>query len=272
MILIGERLNSSRPLIRQALATRNEEFLLEEAFRQKKAGADFLDVNLSALPEHELDFIQWLVPLLQEKVDLPLSLDSPNPKAIEVGLSLHHGRALLNSISLERARWEALLPLVKKYKPFVVALCLDEAGLPCSPAATLTLAERIARNLAQNEIDPSDVFLDPLVRPIGVDYKAGRLFLQSLRLIKQTLPSFRTVAGISNVSFGLPCRSLINRTLLALAVEAGLDAAIIDPCDQEVMATLRAAEALSGQDINLKNYLRYARAQKAQKKESSSGD
>jgi len=210
--------------------------------------------------------LRWAVPLLQERVDLPLAIDSPHPLAIEVGLSLHRGRAFLNSLSLEKNRWEELLPIIKEYRPLIVALCLDEAGLPSTPEETLQLAQRISTKLEKEGLDPADVFLDPLVRPLGVDYKAGTLFLLSLRLIKQELPAFRTIAGISNISFGLPLRSLLNRSLLSLAVEVGLDAAIIDPCDSEMTASLKASEALCGRDINLKAYLSYARERKRTQK------
>jgi cobalamin-dependent methionine synthase I len=262
MIIVGERLNSSRVSVRQALEKKDENFLVNEALKQKQAGADILDLNVSALPEKEIELLKWAVPLLQERVDLPLAIDSPHPSAIEVGLSLHRGRALLNSLSLEKNRWEALFPIIKEYRPLIVALCLDETGLPSTPEEALRLAQRISTKLEKEGVDPADVFLDPLVRPLGVDYRAGTLFLLSLRLIKQKLPAFRTIAGISNISFGLPLRSLLNRTLLSLAAEAGLEAAIIDPCDPEVTASLKAAEALCGRDINLKAYLSYARAKK----------
>ncbi len=267
MIIIGERLNSSRLPVREALEKKDASFLLEEARRQKTAGADFLDLNASALPDQEVELLKWAVPLIQEKTDLPLAIDSPHHEAIETGLSVHQGRAVLNSLTLEKTKWPRLIPLVKKYKPLIIALCLGESGLPQTPQEALEAALKMAHSLEKEGINPADVFLDPLVRPIGVDYRAGLLFIQSLRAIKARLPQYRTVAGISNVSFGLPRRSLLNRTLLALAVEAGLDAAIIDPCDHEVMGSLRAAEALLGKDPNLKGYLRFIRQKAEGKKE-----
>lgn len=269
MIIIGERLNSSRLPVRVALEKRDEFFLLEEARRQKKAGADFLDLNVSALPGQQIELLKWAVPLIQEKTDLPLAIDSPHHEAIEVGLSLHQGRAVLNSLTLEKTKWSMLIPLIKKYKPLIIALCLGESGLPRTPQEALDFALKMAHSLEKEGINPADVFLDPLVKPVGVDHRAGLLFIQSLRAIKTKLPHYRTVAGISNVSFGLPRRSVLNRTLLALAVEAGLDAAIIDPCDHEVMASLRAAEALTGKDPNLRSYLRFIRQKNEEKKEKN---
>lgn len=269
MIIIGERLNSSRLPVREALEKRDLSFLLEEALRQKMAGADFLDLNAAALADQEIDLLKWAIPLIQEKTDLPLAIDSPHPEALEAGLGLHRGRAVLNSLTLEKTKWPKLIPLIKKYKPLIIALCLGESGLPQTPQQALDFALKMADCLEKEGISPADVFLDPLVRPIGVDYRAGLLFIQSLRLIRDKLPDYRTVAGISNVSFGLPRRSLLNRTLLAMAVEAGLEAALIDPCDHEVMASLRAAEALAGKDPHLKGYLRFIRQKTPGKKEKT---
>jgi len=264
MIIIGERLNSSRKAIRIALENRDEDFLIKEALNQVRAGAHYLDVNVSALAEKEIELLKWLVPLIQSRTDLPLSIDSPNPEALAAGLTVHRGRPFLNSLTLEKNRWTALIPLIKEYKPLVIALCLDESGLPDSPEKTLELAQKIREGLEREGIDLDSVYFDPLVRPVGINFKAGVLFIQSLRLIKLKLPDIKTVAGISNVSFGLPRRSLLNRTLLALAVEAGLDAAIFDPCDGEMMATLKAAQALAGQDNYLKNFLKFIREKKSE--------
>lgn len=267
MIIIGERLNSSRQAVRLALEKRDEAFLIKEAFDQVKAGAQYLDVNVSVLPDREIELIKWVIPLIQSQVNVPLAIDSPNPKALATGLALHRGRAFLNSLTLDKERWNLTIPLIKEFKPFVIALCLDESGLPDSPEKTLELAQKIRDNLEKEGLDPADVFLDPLVRPLGVNFKAGSLFLESLRLIKRQFPGLKTVAGISNVSFGLPHRSLLNRTLLTLAIEAGLDAAIFDPCDSEMLAALKAAQAISGQDSYLKNFLNFIREKRTKSKD-----
>lgn len=259
MIIIGERLNSSRKSVRLALENRDEDFLIKEALDQVRAGAQYLDVNVSVLPDQEIELIKWVIPLIQSQVNVPLAIDSPNPQALATGLALHRGRAFLNSLTLEKERWNLTIPLIREYRPFVIALCLDESGLPDSPRKTLELAQKMRDSLEKEGLDPSDVFFDPLVRPLGVNYKAGSLFLESLRLIKRQLPGLKTVAGISNVSFGLPHRSLLNQTLLILAIEAGLDAAIFDPCDSEMLAALKAAKAVSGQDNFLKSFLNFIR-------------
>jgi 5-methyltetrahydrofolate--homocysteine methyltransferase len=266
VILIGERLNSSRASVRQALEARNEAYLIQEARRQVEAGAQFIDFNASALMEKEIDILQWAVPLLQQNLTVPLAIDTPNPQAMAVGLKLHQGQAILNSISAEKSRLEAMLPLIKEFSPLVIALCLDEDGVPSQPENCLRIATRLINTFQKNNIPLENIFLDPLVRPIGVNPEAGLIFLRSLELIKENFPGVKTVAGISNVSFGLPWRASINRTLLILAVQRGLEAAICNPLDKDLMAQLLAAEALLGRDPRLTNFLQFYRQHKDKKK------
>ncbi|MFZ1946329.1 MAG: dihydropteroate synthase [bacterium] len=262
MIVIGERLNSTRQRVLEALRDRNQAFILAEAAAQREAGAAYIDLNAAALLSGEIDALTWAVPLLRREAGVPLAIDTPNPDAMEAGLRLHGGRAMLNSLTGEETRLKRLVPLVKEFKPAVIALCLDDGGIPTSADQELRVAVRITDLLVKQGVNPEDIFVDPLVRPIAVDHEAARLFLESLRLIKRSMPQVRTVAGISNVSFGLPERKALNRTLLALAIDAGLDAAILDPLDRSTMSSLAAAEALVGRDPSLKNYLAAARRRK----------
>lgn len=265
MILIGERLNSSRSPVRQALERRDENFLIQEARRQVAAGAQYIDFNASALMEKEIEILQWAVPLLQQNLNIPLAIDTPNPQAMEVGLQLHQGQAILNSISAEKSRLEAMLPLIKTYSPLVIALCLDDEGVPATAEDCLRIAEQLIAAFQKNNLPLENIFLDPLVRPLGVNPEAGLIFLRSLELLKKEFPQVKTVAGISNVSFGLPWRPLINRTLLILARQRGLDAAICNPLDKDLLAQLRVAEALLGEDPRLSNFLQFYRSHKNKK-------
>ena len=260
MLIVGERLNSTRSVVHKALSQRDDGFLLKEAEKQAAAGAAFIDLNTAALLEDEVPALQWAVPLIQERVEIPLSIDTPNPLATEAGLSLHRGPALLNSITGESRRIEEILPLVREFKPKVIALCMDDEGLPRSPDQALATAERMTGLLVKEGVDEGDIFIDPLVQPISTDQDAANLFLGSLRKIKEGLPAVKTIAGISNVSFGLPRRKLINRTLLALALHAGLDAAIIDPLDGRLKEVIHSTEALAGRDVYLKDYLAFIRS------------
>lgn len=262
MIIIGERLNSSRQAVHHAFKTKDEKFLIQEAKRQVEAGAQFLDLNASALLEKEVDTLRWAIPLLQQNLNVSLAIDTPNPQAMKIGLELHQGQAILNSITGEKSRLAAMLPLIKDYSPLVIALCLDDDGLPAQPEDCLKIAEKLLEIFQKNDVPEENIFLDPLVRPIGVNSEAGGIFLRSLELIKNNFPQVKTVAGISNVSFGLPWRPVLNRTLLLLARGKGLDAAICNPLDKELVAHLRAADALLGFDPQLANFLLLYRQQK----------
>jgi 5-methyltetrahydrofolate--homocysteine methyltransferase len=263
MIIVGERLNSSRKNVREAFEKRDRDFLLQEALGQKRSGAAYLDINAAALLDKEMDTLRWAIPLLQEHVGLPLSLDTPNVEAMIAGFQIHKGRPLLNSLTGEARRIQSLLPVIREFGPQVIALCLDDSGLPATADQALKLAEKLASLLLKEGLKAGDIFIDPLVRPLGVDQRSALLFLESLALIKKRLPEVRTIAGLSNISFGLPQRKLLNRTLILLARDRGLDAAICDPLDKDLRASLSAAEALLGQDPSLKQFLRFSRELKA---------
>jgi len=208
MIIIGERLNSSRKPVLQALKRKDRRFLIEEALKQEKAGADYIDINAAVLLDKEVNVLKWVIPLLQEELNIPLSIDTPNPKAMEEGLKIHRGRAFLNSLSGEKEKVKDLLPLIKEFKPSVIILCLDEKGLPKSPEYALSIASRMVNLLQKEGIDIDDIFIDPLVHPVSIDPDAALLFLESLRRIKERIPEVKTIAGLSNISFGLPQRRL----------------------------------------------------------------
>lgn len=259
IIIVGERLNSSRRPVLEAMQKRDMKFLLEDALKQEAAGAHFIDLNAASLLDNEVDTLRWAVPLLQEKLNIPLSIDTPNSRAMEEGLKSHKGRALLNSLTYESKKLESLLPIIKKYRPYVIALCMDEKGLPQTPEEELSIASKIVNFFDREGVNREDIFIDPLVRPVSVDQNSGLLFLESLKKIKRNLPEVKTIAGLSNISFGLPNRRLINRTFLALALKQGLDAAILDPLDKKLLTSLSATQALLGKDPSLKNYLRLMR-------------
>jgi 5-methyltetrahydrofolate--homocysteine methyltransferase len=259
MILVGERLNSSRHPVLNALDKKDEKYIIEEALRQEKAGADYIDLNTAALLDKEIQTLKWAIPLLQKELSIPLSIDTPNPDAMNAGLMHHKGKALLNSLSGESKRIKTFLPLIKEYRPQVVALCLDDEGLPKNPDEELSIAQKLVELLEKAGVKQEDVFIDPLVQPIGVDHNAANLFFDSLEKIKKSLPGIKTIAGISNVSFGIPQRRLVNWTFIVLALQKGLDAAILDPLDKKILASLVSAQALLGKDPSLKNYLSFIR-------------
>ncbi|HVP58723.1 MAG TPA: dihydropteroate synthase [bacterium] len=259
MIIIGERLNSSRRPVLEALRDRNAAYVLKEAAAQERAGADYIDINAAAVLGRETEVLTWIIPLVQGKLRVPLSIDTPNLEAMEAGLRLHKGQALLNSLTGETERVRRFLPLIQEHRPRVIALCLDDQGIPTTAEQEVAIAGRLIEVLTRAGVAAHDIFLDPLVRPVSVDEQAVTLFLDSLDRIKQRFPQVGTVAGISNVSFGLPQRRLLNRALLALASMRGLDAAILDPLDREIVAERIAVRALLGRDPSFKDYLAFAR-------------
>jgi 5-methyltetrahydrofolate--homocysteine methyltransferase len=176
---------------------------------------------------------------------------------MERGLRLHKGQAFLNSLSGESEKIKALIPLLLEHKPRIIALCLNDKGIPETSDKALFIAQNIVEFLIKKGIKTKDIFIDPLVRPISVDQNAALLFLESLEKIKKSLPEVKTIGGISNVSFGLPQRRLLNRAFLVLALQKGLDAAILDPLDRKLQLDIFAAKALFGNDPSLKNYLTY---------------
>jgi cobalamin-dependent methionine synthase I len=265
VIVIGERLNSSRRAVLEALRLRDEAYLLREAKAQREAGGDYIDFNAAALLGMEIETLTWAVPLLEREAGVALAIDTPNADAMRAGLRLHQGRAVLNSLTAKTEHLRQLLPIVREHKPRVIALCMDDQGVPASSEQALVIARRLVEVLDREGVAAQDVFLDPLVRPVGVDQDSARLFLESLQAIKEDMPGVQTVAGISNVSFGLPMRRLLNRTLLLLALQKGLDAAILDPLDKETMAALAAGRVLLGSDPGYKSFLALARANRQRK-------
>lgn len=259
LIIVGERLNSSNPAVLNALKNKDEKYLINEAIKQKEAGANYLDLNASMMMEHEIKALKWAIRVIQNKIDIPISIDTPNMAAIEEGLKIHKGAALVNSLTAEKEKFEKLIPLVKEYKAKAVIMCFDERGVLQTGLARFHVAVKILNRINSAGINFDNIFIDPIVQPIATNPDAGKIFLDSLYRIKNYLPKIKTIAGISNISFGMPKRQLLNGYFLALAIEAGLDAAIINPLDEDISAALMTTEALIGEDPMLKNYFNYIR-------------
>ncbi len=252
---IGERINSSRKTIARALDAKDESFIRKEASIQKAAGAGMLDVNCAFNSKDEALDMEWAVRIVQSETGLPLSIDSPDPEAVEAGLRIHKGKALINSITLEKSKAEAILPLVKKYGARVIILTMDEGGMPSDAVQRLELAGKAAEMIKEHGISRDDIFIDPLVRAISSEPRQGTEVIDSVKLIKSKY-NLKTTCGLSNVSFGLPERSTLNAVFLAMMLSAGLDAAILDPTNKKIRAVLKASEALLGRDEYCKGYLK----------------
>jgi cobalamin-dependent methionine synthase I len=259
MEIIGEKINTTRKGVEAAVRQREAAFIQDLARRQAEAGAAYLDVN-SGLPldlkDEAADF-EWLVPLIQETVEVPLCLDSAHPRVIEAGLRLHKGRAMINSVNGDPAVLDSILPLAGRYHCKVIALTTSrEKKIPANSAERLGIAEVIARRAQEFGVPVEDIYFDPLVLSLSTEQKNALVFLETLRAIKRDLPGAKTVSGLSNISFGLPKRKVLNQAFLVMAVGAGMDAAIADPTDKALMAMVTASEALANKDPYCARYLR----------------
>jgi cobalamin-dependent methionine synthase I len=260
MIIIGELINSTRRRVGEAIAARDAAFIQDLAVTQAEAGADYLDVNAGARVAQEAEDMVWLVETVQAVTPLPLCIDSPSAAVIEAGLARHRGQALVNSFTAEPERRSAVLPLVARHGARAVGLTIDQRGMPESAEQRVEIALTLVAAAAEHGIAASDLFVDPLVRPISSESDQGGAVLEAVGAIKRESPGVNVSLGLSNISYGLPERRLINRVFLAMAVAAGVDAALVDPLDHRLMACLRAAEALTGRDEYCAEYLAAYRA------------
>lgn len=254
MIIIVERINASRAPIKQALEKKDPNPILREAELQAKAGCQFLDVNCGLSGDREEQDMEWLVTTIQNSVDINLCIDSPDHRVIERGVSLCKKKALINSITAEEARFKPLIPVVKKYNCGLIALTIDEKGMPDTADERFAIAERLYNILKGDGIPDEDIFFDPLVRPVSSEPRQAEELLQSIPKIK-SLGNVKVISGISNVSYGLPKRGAINSVFLSIALFAGMDGAILDPLDKGITASYKAAEAILGRDKFCMNFI-----------------
>lgn len=253
--VIGERLNpTGKKLLKEALKERNFSYIRKEATSQVKAGADILDVNVG-LPD--IDEKEMMLEVIKKisYLSVPLQIDSANPEVIEAAARYYNGKPIINSVNGKRENMEAVFPIVKKYGACVIALTLDEKGLPKNAEERLAIAERIIKTADTYGIGRERILVDCLTLTVSAQQNAGRDTLEAIREVKRRF-GVKTVLGASNVSFGLPERKLLNRTFLAMALEAGLDAPITDPLAPEYMDTIHAFETLAYKDIDSKDYIR----------------
>jgi len=202
-----------------------------------------------------------MIETIQEKVKAPFCIDSPNPEAILAGLKANkNGRPIINSITCEQARYDAVLPLVLEYNAGVVALCMDDSGMPETAEGRVAIARELIQRLTAAGVALGDIYIDPLVRPVGTGSHYGVAALDTIRCIKAEYPGVHIACGLSNVSYGLPARKVINQAFLVAATAAGMDGVILDPLDKKLMTSLYAIEAVMGLDEYCVEYLSRFRA------------
>jgi len=260
MKIIGERINDTWTRVKRAVSERDEAFIQRLAQRQVEAGVDWLDVSAGTSPQQEADNLVWLVQTVQEVVDVPLCLDSANHGALAAAIKEVRQTPLINSISGERMRLDGILPLVRETGYSVIALAMDDKGVPSSVEDRLTVIKSVLDELHRAGVPDDRIYVDPLVMAIAANTESGRIALDAIRAVRVEFPDVHITSGLSNVSFGLPVRTLINQAFLTLALAAGLDTAILDPLDRDLRKALLAAEVVLGRDRYCLNYTRAYRA------------
>jgi len=264
MLIVGEKINTSIKDVKEAVFQRNDSFIENLARNQKLGGADYLEVNsgLRVDPEEEAADMEWLVPLIQKATGLPLCIDTAYGFVLERALKLHQGRPIINSINGDSERWGKILPLAKQYGCDIIALPSDRKGIPSNVEGRIKIAERIIEGISREGLTPKNIYFDPLVLPLSSDTKNGLLFIDTLNEIKRLFPEAKTISGLSNISFGLPKRSWINQSFLVLSLGAGLDAAILNPLDKNLMALVKSTEAFLNKDPFCVKYIEAFRSGK----------
>lgn len=256
MLIIGELINTSRKLINEAVENRDAEYIKKIASEQVASGANYVDVNCGTMVFDEVETMEWLVNTVQEAVQVPLCIDSPNPKAIEAGLKLaRYGQSLINSITGEKERFNEILPLVLTYKTKIVALCMDDNGMPETAEERMAVARRLYQSLTDAGISEYDIYFDPLVKPVSTGDKAGLEVLETVGLITREYPNVHKVCGLSNVSFGLPNRKILNQLFMVQTMTMGMDSYILNPLDKSMMGFVQAGQTLLGKDPYCTAYL-----------------
>lgn len=258
--VIGERINTSRKHVQAAVADRDADYIISDVTKQQEAGANFIDVNAGARIGHEEEDMKWLLDTIQPIATVPLTLDSPDPAILEMAFQMVEKTPMINSISLEKERFDSMMPFLSGKECKVIALCMDDAGMPSSATDIADRAKKLVEELNAIGIETGNIYVDPLVQPISTDSNKGTMVLDAVRAIKADFPEVHITGGLSNISYGLPQRHIINRTFVTLMMDAGMDSAIIDPLDKKIMATIRTADMLLGKDQYCMNYLKGVRA------------
>jgi len=262
MLIIGELINASRKAIQAAIKAKDKSAIQQVAIDQVEAGADFIDVNAGVFVGKEPQYLTWLTQTVQEVTNKPCSIDSPDPKAIEAALAVHQGTPMINSISLEKERYDKLLPIIAGTDMKIIALCMSDDGMPETVEDRLKIADALVNGLQNNNIPVENIYVDPLVQPMSVNNSFGLEFVNAIEAIVKRFPGIHTACGLSNISYGLPARKFLNQTFMTMAICKGLDGAIVNPLDKKMMANIIAAETLMGKDSFCMEYLKAFRSGK----------
>ncbi len=254
-VIIGERINpTGKKRLKEALKTKDMTYILNEALSQEEKGAHILDVNVGMNEIDQKEMMKKIIFEIQSVSDIPLQIDAEDPEVLEAALRMYNGKAMVNSVNGKEESMKAVFPLIKKYGGVVVALCLDENGIPDTAEGRFNIALKVAEKAKEYGIDIKNIVFDPLAMTISTGKDNANITLETIRLIKENLNA-NTVLGVSNISFGLPQRDNINSTFFALALNTGLSAGIINPLSEAMKKAYHSYLALSGKDDNCALYI-----------------
>jgi 5-methyltetrahydrofolate--homocysteine methyltransferase len=248
LIIIGEKINGTIPSVKQAIEERDIEFIRSLAIKQAEAGADYIDICASTSPEKEVETLKWLMEIVQDAVDTPICIDSPTADVIKEVLPFAKRPGILNSVSEEGDKCEVIFPLIQGTEWQVIALTCDSKGIPSDVQTRVDITKSMVEKAAQYDISQDRIHIDPLVMALSADNESLLKFVDTLRTVKEMYPTIKVTSGLSNISFGMPLRKVINQNFFTITIYAGMDSAIMDPLNREMMATLLTTEALLGRD------------------------
>ncbi len=262
MIIVGEKINTSRKVVADAVRNRDRQFILDLAKTQESAGAHYIDINVGTFIKTESEDMAWVVDSVSGNVKIPLSIDSPDPKAVEAAIDIIKGPVLINSISLEKERFSGLIPIAQEFKCPVIGLLIEDGNLPVDAESRMKVADKLITRLTEKGVEHGSVFIDPMVQPLSTSMNGLTEIFSFVRKFRSDFPDVHLICGLSNVSFGLPNRKLINRAFLAAMMTLGMDSAICDPLDKDLMGLIAAQEALLGKDEFCMKFISLSRSGK----------
>ncbi len=259
MIIIGEKINGTIPLVKKAIEERDVEFIRNRAIKQAQAGADYIDICAATAPDVEVETLKWLIEIVQDAVDTPICIDSPNAYFIREVLPYINKPGLINSTSLEgngtEDKCDVIFPLMEGNDWQAIALtCDNEHGVPQDVLTRVEITKRIVDKASKFGITPDRIHVDPLVMALATDNNSLLNFVESIHQIKAIYPTIKITSGLSNISFGMPLRKLINQNFMTLSIYAGMDSAIMDPLNPAIMNAIYSTEALIGKDRHCRKF------------------
>ena len=256
MIIIGEKINGSIPAVGEAIARRDAEFIRTRAKMQEEAGAAFIDCCASVPESEELETLKWMIDCIQEASDLPISLDSPSPRVLAEAWKLVGRPGLFNSVSGEGNKMDVLFPILAEHPDWqCIALLSDDGGIPEDAEGRLEVFDRIMERASAYGIAPDRLHIAPLVEMLCTSEDGIQTITEIIRTVRMRCPDVHITAAISNISYNLPVRRLVNQAFMVLAMNAGLDSAILDPTNRDLMGAVYATEALLGEDEYCMEYI-----------------